>query len=180
MPLRFSISKPEPSWTETENKLFARITRAVSRTVDDVTEEILTRGRSDIAGAGRFGSRWTSGLQAEKQVEQFRATITIFHTVPYFNIFEFGGTIRGKPLLWIPLSFAADAQGKKASEFGSPLFRVDRKNGGAPLLLSVADRQPKYFGKEFVVMPRKFHIRDIIRQVANKVRAIYNANFRSA
>jgi hypothetical protein len=177
MALRAKFTKFEPPISGLTAKLYERIARAVAGTLDEVERVILEDGRADIASAGKFGSRWTQGLQARKQVDGFKGTVTIFHTVPYFNIFEFGGTIKGNPLLWIPLSFS-DAVGKSARDYGAPLFRVDRKSGGAPLLLSAVDRQPKYFGKEFVVMPQKFHIRDIIRKVAGNLRTIYNQVFR--
>lgn len=153
-----------------------RVLQALRDTMHTVSTQILAEGRQDISSAGKFGSRWTSGLQAAEDFGPDHSTITIFHTVPYWRIFQFGGVIQGRPLLWIPLSFS-DAVGKRASEYGGGLFRVDRKSGGAPLLLSIADKQPKYFGKESVTIPKKFHLIEIARKVAGQIREIYKANF---
>jgi len=142
--------------------------KAAQQAARDAANELLTRGRADIARAGNFRSdRWQQGLQARTSF-QSRSDITIrlTHSVPYWVVFEEGRVIRGKPLLWIPLEFAADAKGVMARDYPSPLFRVDRQ-GKAPLLFS--DDGPKYFGKEQVTIPKKFHLRQIAAEVSRKM-----------
>jgi hypothetical protein len=140
-------------------------------------QEILSEGQADIQGApGNWGSRWPAGLKAEVTEGGGNIRISVSHMIPYFKIFEEGGTISGKPLLWIPLIFAPDAIGKSAGDLPQPLFRVYRKSGGAPLLLSTEDKQPKYVGKEEVTIPQKFHIRDIARDVAKRMKDFYKQN----
>ena len=149
-----------------------RIQKAVRSTSEEAARQILSEGRSDIAGAGKFGTRWTSGLHADVQYDPRRSTVQVYHTEPFFRVFEKGKVIHGKPLLWIPLSFATDAHGKKASEYGG-LFRVNRK-GAAPLLLSIATGEPKYFGKAKVRIPKKFHITEITKKVGGRLKQIYS------
>jgi hypothetical protein len=156
-----------------------RIQRSLASTANEAAATILRLGRANISAAGKFGTRWTQGLHADVLINPVVSSIQVWHEVPYFMIFERGGIIQGKPLLWIPLSFASDAQGKRARDFPGGLFRVDRKSGGAPLLLSIRDKQPKYFGKTSVNIPQKFHIRDIARKVGNSLRDIYSKFFRS-
>ena len=144
----------------------------------DAASEIEARGSADIAAGGNFGVRWTTGLHADVSEGGGHIRIGVRHDVPYFPVFEYGAIIHGKPLLWIPLSFATDAQGKRARDYPGALFRVDRAAGKAPLLLSADDKQPKYFGKESVNIPSKFHIREIVRSVAGELRAMYNARIR--
>lgn len=151
-----------------------RVINAAHVAARQAAQEILVEGRADISQAGKFGARWTEGLQAAEDFGPDSSLVTIFHTVPYWRIFEVGGTIRGKPLLWIPLSFS-DAVGKNARDYG-PLFRVDRKSG-APLLLSKADKKPKYFGKPSVLIPKKFHLTEIARAVAGRLKDFYKAAF---
>lgn len=141
------------------------------------SELILQRGRADISSAGKFGSRWTTGLTAPVTVEEDKIVISVRQQVSYWRVFEYGHITKGRPLLWIPLSFASDAQGKRASEYGA-LFRVDRKGGKAPLLLSVKDKQPKYFGKSQVRIPKKFHIVQITHDVAGEFDALYRSAIR--
>jgi hypothetical protein len=85
-------------------------------------------------------------------------------------VFELGAKIFGRPLLWIPLSFARDAQGLRARDFPEPLFRVNRL-GKAPLLMSKTG--PKYFGKESVTIPRKWQLRAVIRGVSRRMNRYY-------
>jgi hypothetical protein len=100
------------------------------------------------------------------------------HDVPYFMVFQRGAVIRGKPLLWIPLSFAGDAQGVMARDYPGRLFRVDRKSGAAPLLLAGNPAEPKYFGKEQVRIPKKFRVIEIIREGARELAEFFKNRMR--
>jgi hypothetical protein len=148
----------------------------------DVVAYVVPKARADIAGAGKFGGRWTSGFRGS--VKSTPDGVHVLFTMPtkppmkFWPVFQKGATIRGKPMLWIPLSFAKDAQGVLARDFPGGLFRVDRKKGGAPLLLSRADRQPKYFGKTSVRIPKKFHLVEIIREGAKKLGPFYRARMK--
>lgn len=156
-----------------------RIGKSVSGTATDAQAEILSRGRQNIQSAGKFGARWTRAFHADiSQVSEGVAISVFFQGIPYWRVFEFGATIRGKPLLWIPLSFATDAKKIRARDYPGGLFRVDRRSG-APLLLSRATREPKYFGKEQVRIPQKFHLRDIVKDVARRMKVFYSKHFRS-
>jgi hypothetical protein len=150
-----------------------RIQRAIGNASGKLADNILTAGRADITGAGRFGARWTQGLTSGIAGEGLIRTITIREAVPYWRVFQYGAIIHGKPLLWIPLSFAGIPPGTRARDFRGRLFRVDRKGGGAPLLLSADDKKPKYFGAKSVRIPKKFHLVEIARAEANTFGALY-------
>jgi hypothetical protein len=115
---------------------------------------------ADIKSAGKFGDDYLQGLKVEVDGDIIRTTID----APGANIFETGGTIEGKPLLWLPIS-GTDAEGIQASDYGDKLFSVNRKAGGPPLLFSIKDRAPKYFGIPSVTIPQKFHVNLIQQQV---------------
>jgi hypothetical protein len=151
---------------------------AMRAAADEAADEIVASGRADMASAGNFGSaRWQQGLHSMVQAfDNGNVRVDIMHDVPYFRVFQYGAVIHGNPLLWIPLSFASEAQGVRARDFPGRLFRVDRKSGAAPLLLSADDKQPKYFGKESVRIPKKFHIIEIARTVSRKLGALYKAS----
>lgn len=174
----FANKKMGAQFKAAQLRTFGRVQNAALQTARDAAAEIKKRGDVDITGAGKFGKRWTSSFHSDVITKGGNITIKTFSTIFYFGVFEFGATIFGKPLLWIPLPFAADAQGIMARNFPGGLFRVDRKRGGAPLLLSVRDGQPKYFGKARVRIPQKFHIRAICRDVAKKMKSTYQRNFR--
>src|SRR6266576_4822693 len=157
----------------------SRVLDSARDAAHDAADEIEERGRLDIAQAGNFGSRWTEGLHANVTEGGGNIRISVTHDVPYWRVFQFGKVINGKPLLWIPLSFAADAQGVRARDYGGRLFRVDRKSG-APLLLTPGKpAQPKYFGKASVTIPKKFHLIEITRAAARHVKDFYKNRFKS-
>jgi hypothetical protein len=146
---------------------------AINQTAAQAAEEIETEGRADIGSAGNFGKRWTEGFTAQVGQGGGNIRISVNEEVPYWRVFQFGATIQGKPLLWIPLSFADDAQGISAKDYPGPLFRVDRKVG-APLLMTTGG-QAKYFGKESVKIPKKFHLIEIVKGVARRMNDIYRS-----
>lgn len=156
----------------------ARVRNAARAAAYDAGEEVRKRVAADIKSAGNFGPRWTGGLNVEITEGGGNIRIAFNHEVPYWSVFQYGKIINGKPLLWIPLSFATDAKGVLARNFPGGLFYVDRSaKGKAPLLLSRQSREPKYFGKESVTIPKKFHIIEIIRDVSKNVRKLFIKNF---
>jgi len=162
-----------------QKKNAGQIHTASAQTAKQSATEIQTRGRKNIRGAGNFKSpRWQEGFRSIPRLKGRDFTIITSSIVPYFNIFEFGGIIHGKPLLWIPLSFAFDAFKIRARDFPGGLFRVDRKTGGAPLLLSIKTGEPKYFGKESVKIPKKFSIRVICKAVVKKMSTYFKRNMK--
>lgn len=150
-------------------------------TGETTAENILTRGRSDIAGAGKFGGRWVSGLQAKVTRGGGNIRLAVSHNVKYFMIFEKGATIAGKPLLWLPIGGGGGGGGKPvfARDFPGRLFKIESKSG-KPLLMDAVNKTPRYVGLQSVRIPRKFHIRDIIRQEASRMKEVYKAKFSGA
>lgn len=157
-----------------------RIYRAINTATNKLSGSILKLGRADISSAGKFGARWTTGLTTTVTGEGPVRVVTLREAVPYWRVFQYGAIIKGKPLLWIPLSFAGIPPGTRARDFHGRLFRVDRKGGGAPLLLSADDKKPKYFGIESVRIPKKFHLVEIARAEANTFGALYRVEMASA
>jgi hypothetical protein len=140
----------------------------------DYADEFLKQGRANIRSAGNFKSpRWLQGLFARISRGGGSIVIGIGHKVPYWTVFQFGKVIHGKPLLWIPLHFATDAKGIRARDYPGKLFRVDRKGGKAPLLLSAATKEPKYFAKPYVKIPKKFRVLEIARELSHKINDFY-------
>lgn len=139
-----------------------RVRKAAQDAIADASKDFVSQAAQDVAGAGRFGKRWTDGFKVETEDD----TTVISHQVPYFRVFTKTTTIHGRPLLWIPLPFAKDAQGVRARDYPGRLFRVDRKGGKAPLLMAPGSpAQAKYFGKSQVVIPQKFRTFEIARDV---------------
>lgn len=156
-----------------------RVIKATQLTARVTAANIERRGRAQMKRAGKFGSaRWQEGFRALVSfVSRSSLRIRITHSVPYWKIFQFGGVIKGKPMLWIPLSFAADAQGIRARDYPGDLFKVERP-GKAPLLLGGRPATPKYFGKESVTMPKKFRLVEISKEESRKMGTVYRAQLK--
>jgi len=162
-------------------KNYRRFQRAMGATAKEMATRIKQQGDADMQKAGKFGSRWTAAFKSVARLQGgVKYLIQTTHAIPYYTVFQYGATIRGKPLLWIPLSFAQDAQKVMARNFPGGLFRVDRKGGKAPLLLSRKTGEPKYFGKTKVRIPKKFHLVEICRKVARQAKTIYKGKYRDA
>lgn len=149
--------------------------RAAAHEAADAIEEAC---RADIAGAGNFGSRWTDGFKATVGEGGGHIRIRVSMAVPYWSVFQTGKVIYGKPLLWIPLSFADDAIGIRARDYPGQLFRVDRRVGAPLLMAPGTPAKAKYFGKESVTIPKKFHVLEIIRSISRNIPKLYRDNFK--
>jgi hypothetical protein len=163
---------------KTNTKLFSeRQVKAVQATANRAKDEIEFAGRANIREGGKFGSRrWQEGLQAKLSFQSRNdIRIRLTHAVSYWKVFEFGATIRGKPMLWIPLSFG-NAFGVRARDYPGKLFRVNRP-GKAPLLMD--ENGPQYFGKQSVTIPQKWHLRDVVKQVSRRMSSFYKEAMRN-
>lgn len=151
-----------------------RVIRAIQYSAERVRQDILQDGRADIAAGGNFSSqRWQEGFQVKKSYKsRVDIRLRVTHSVFFWRVFEFGARIFGRPLLWIPLSFALDAQGVRARNFPGGLFRVNR-DGKAPLLLSRDTGEVKYFGKESVRIPKKWHLKRVVYQRSRRLKMYY-------
>lgn len=151
---------------------------ALQAAAREASDRIEKRGRANMRGAGDFGSkRWQQGFQAFVSfASRASLRIRVTHAVSYWRVFQHGARIFGRPLLWIPLPFARDAQGVRARDYPGRLFRVNRL-GKSPLLMTTGGK-PKYFGRESVRIPKKFRLIEIAREVFRSMPAIYRAEKR--
>jgi hypothetical protein len=130
-----------------------------------IASMIETESKADMASAGNFDGR---GLTVTVDGD----TITTTLDIPGADIFETGGTIHGNPLLWIPIS-GTDAVGTRARDYAGGLFSVNRKAGGPPLLFSMADKSPKYFGVPSVFISKRFHLEEIQLSVMENFKSVF-------
>jgi len=139
-------------------------------------QETQAKCRADIAKAGNFGTNWTNRLTSNVKDTATGVDVVTTYDGELWRTFQTGRVVRGKPLLWIPLSFS-DARGIRSSEYPGELVRVDRAGGKAPLLISTTDGQPKYFGKESVTIPKKFHLIEIAQAEGAEIGNRYEQSF---
>lgn len=138
---------------------------AVKKNLDAIVEQVyaavdtalnMIRGMIDeqakamIAGSGKFGDRWISGLHVT--LDNMR--ISMSHDIPYADIFETGGTIAGHPLLWLPIGEGPASEGETL---------VSAKGAKIPLMLSINDKTPKLFGTTAVTIPKKWDLNGVVQ-----------------
>lgn len=152
----------------------ARLRSAAKGAVLDASQEFVKQAGEDVGRAGRFGTSWTQGYTIQQQDGGSGPfLVSILHRIPFYKVFTKRTVIRGKPLLWIPLSFAADALGVRARDYPGRLFRVNRKDGKSPLLMASGrgggKAEAKYSGHESVTIPKKFRTFEIAQEVYSHV-----------
>lgn len=115
--------------------------KAATGAMTQAATNIKRDGRADIVSGG-FSKRFANSFRANvypKSGASVGAAALIFDSVKYFDIFETGGTVHGKPMLWLPLPSAPKRIGRQRMTAQlyikniGPLFTINRP-GKAPLL----------------------------------------------
>lgn len=176
MTIKIRIVPVSGSAEKSKAEIMERHSKAISAAANMAASMMQAGMSQSIASGGNFSSRWTDGLHVTVAHSPFRAVITTSHDIPYAGIFEEGGVIEGRPLLWIGLR-GTDAEGVPPKEYGG-LFSI-RRRSGLPLMFSVSDKKPKYFGIESVTIPQKWHLRDVQTSVMANFRSFYDSAFNS-
>lgn len=173
MPFRIRVDKVAgPKFGKNLAGLHDRFEKALTAAANMAASLMQERGRADIAASGNFGGDWVGGLHAKVEGAGLKnMRISMYHDKPEAEIFETGGTIEGNPLLWIPIS-GTDAEGTNVKEYGDQLFSATSR-AGTPLLFSVTDKMPKYFGIESVTIPKKWHLAEIQKSVMANFRKLF-------
>jgi hypothetical protein len=113
-----------------------QIRKAARAASADMAADFVRQASADVKMAGNFGSRWTEGFKTSITEGGGQIRVSVTHQVPYFSVFQYGKKIEGKPMLWLPFSFAADAKGVWPRDYPRPLFKVIRKSDGLPILFA--------------------------------------------
>jgi hypothetical protein len=122
---------------------------AATGAIRDAAAQVKSEGRAAIASGG-FGPKWQNALRVNVYPQRGLAldpAALAFHKIPYAGIFETGGRIAGKPLLWVPISGTpARVSGQRftpktfTQQIGPLVFFKSRK--GLPLLASPISGRP--------------------------------------
>lgn len=169
--ITFNAAKAAARLNIVVNSELRKFKAAVRNTMIQGGAEIWTRVDKDIRRAGKFSDRWPAAFTVANTFQGFDAHMRVGfnNSIPYAHVHEFGATIRGKPLLWIPLSFGnapnigPGSTRARARDYPyGKLFRVERP-GKNPLLFSKDG--PQYVGVRQVTLRSRFHIRAIVANV---------------
>lgn len=129
----------------------AAIREAMGEAAQDLADEVIFRGTEDIEDAGNFGEDWTDALEANITETQRTVRVDIGMNpkgppVTFWKVFEYGATI-----------FAHNSSG---------LLTWPNKTG-----FEIDGEVPLFISKPQVTIPKKFHLHEIIKEEAGKVKA---------
>jgi hypothetical protein len=183
MALKFKATVDTPKWLEMIRAKQRPVAEAAVGALRDVAAMSVQEGRADIAAAGNFKGGWISGLQYltkdakdEGGGPSLQAKAIIFHRIGLAGVFESGGTINGRPLLWIPTTHGAPSPKKLGRKLTFATVN------GTPLAFAAADkdrhRKPLYIGVPQVTIPKKFHIIEIVKANVKKIAAAFLLRFK--
>jgi uncharacterized protein DUF6441 len=179
---QFKVSVDQPAWLRMIREKQRPVATAAVAALKDVAAEAVKKGRDNIRSSGRFRGKWVSGLKfrlldATKDGEpSLQAQAEIFHSMGIAGVFEFGATIKGERLLWIPTKPRAPPPSKSGRKL---VFATVR---GQPMLFDAADRnryrKPLYIGVPSVRIVKRWRIIEIVKQVANQLGPMFIKHFR--
>jgi hypothetical protein len=157
-----STFKVKVQWKVSE---FGPILKSVAETV---AAGIQMRSRMDIMNSGlRNPSRISKGLTTKVRKRREGWGIQVFLRPNYANVWEYGGTSIGKPLLWIRQKAKTPATKRAGAFKRGKLFKPPGRN--ALLFNPKGSDKPEelYAGVASVTHQRRFHLRKIAYEEAN-------------
>lgn len=147
--IRFTYDAAADLFARQAEDIYQPIAEAATAAIRRSAANIKARGRANIAAAG-FGRNWMNTFRVETypkgSKKSANAAALVFHAIDYADIFENGGTIRGRPLLWLPLR----ATPKKVSTYRLTPKRFVQEVGP---LFSITGRRTPLLGARVAVTP---------------------------
>lgn len=143
--LRLSLDIISGEFQRAVEDFSGNIAEASTDTMDEVLGIVKREGRADIKAAG-FGTRWQNALRVNRYPKKgvsIDAAVFVNHKISYAEAFEDGATIKGDPLLWLPLSTVPPTLSGRMTRperlnsilgGGSKLVAMGNSKNGTPLL----------------------------------------------
>jgi hypothetical protein len=150
------------------------IDEARAGAVKDAAAFAVAQGRANIAAAG-FPARWRTALQSRFFPNKGGdPAALIFDTIPFAGVFERGVTIRGRPLLWLPLERNLPAVIRSPRQYGRKLVSVNVA-GKPPLLFDAGNRSlgPLFVGVPQVTIRKRLDLYSIFALAAGRMTEFY-------
>ncbi|MFC3323325.1 DUF6441 family protein [Mesorhizobium cantuariense] len=141
MSARFRYSYGKGDFASAMASIKDPIAAAGTGAIKELADIVKREGRQDMASAGfskRFQNTFRGNVYPAGR-NSIDAAAVLYSKVRYSNIFETGGTISGKPRLWLPLPTAPTRAGRQKMTPAlyvktiGPLISIERQ-GKPPLL----------------------------------------------
>jgi hypothetical protein len=184
------------------------IAHTATVTIKQAAQIVKKESAAEISRAG-FSARSSKNVRYTldpERGESIDISATFKFRTGYFNIFEEGGSIQGKPLLWIPMDNVPFASGRKrltAKQYTERIGPLFRTKSDPPYLVGRVSRAgvtratrdvvklrkravrtgtlrtksvPLYVGVRSVTIPKKFDIKGVVQRVAARIPQLYLEN----
>lgn len=184
MALQLSYRGPEGEIKRVVLQEMAKpVETALAGALREAADLIQKRGRDNIRSAGFTSRRWVNGFNARVEVRRdagvARSTINVFHRVGFAGIFEEGGTIVGKPFLYVPvqrnLPPGENWTPRRFVRTVGPLASV--RGARRPILVGKPpgfDRAvPVFVGVRSVNIRKRFNILAVVDRVMSEFEKLY-------
>jgi hypothetical protein len=182
MALKVKVKVDQPAWVKMIRDKQRPVAEASVAALREAADDAVDEGRSDIASAGKFGANWQRDLKRrmkgakEDGEPSLQAKAIIFHKSALAGVFEYGATIQGQPLLWIPTRPGAPTASKSGKKLTSATVR------GTPMLFDAGDknrqRKPLYIGVPSVRIEPSWHITEIVKKHAARIGELFLKHFK--
>ena len=145
--LQFAYKYVKDEFKKTLKAIEQPMAKASVAAMNEAGRLVQEEARAQIGGAGLSG-RWQRGFRFEVLPKQstpvIDSSVHFFHSIGYFNVFEEGKSISGKPLMWLPLPSVPLGRGHKPL---TPKQYIDRigplhsgRRGDKPILFGKGSR----------------------------------------
>ena len=165
------------------DKLGSVVRESMREAAEELADVILFRGQEDIEEAGNFGGRWTEALHADVTETQrtIRLDVAMKPDGPpviYWKVFEYGATLHPNTRKYMWLPFIGVDREEAGIDVWPSVYGMDKldyfvSKAGNPILADKETGQPLYVGKSEVTIPKKFHLHEIIKEEAQKAKAVF-------
>lgn len=179
---QLKVTVEQPDWLKAIREKQRPVATAAVAALREAAADAVQEGRKNIASAGRFGPKWQAGLRyrtvdaVEGDEPSLQAKAIIYHSNGLAGVFEYGATIQGKPLLWIPTTPGAPPPRRSGKKLVSATVR------GKPMLFDTRDpdrhRKPLYIGVPKVSIEKKWRITEIVEQHAKQLGELFLKHFK--
>lgn len=186
--MRFFLSDIRRELDASIRELQRPMAEAATAALREVGKQAVSAGKRHLAARG-FSAKsqkgFTSIFKPARGPATLKAELRVFHRVGYFGLFEEGGTVFGKPKVWLPLDAVPKAIGGRqlrprefVSRFG-PLRSVNHP-GRAPLLVGKLPGSkgavPLFVGVSAVRLRDRLDLYDVIDHALDRFPELYLQN----
>lgn len=180
--MQIVLSKQQGSaFAQAFDEMARKIRDAKEGAVQDAAKLAVQEGQANVAAAG-FSLRKQKGKVKFLFYPNVGAdpAAVVYFPMPFAYVFEKGVTIKGRPLLWLPIEQNLPAGIKSPSQYGKKLVSVNVA-GKPPLLFDANNRLlgPLFFGTRSVTIEKRLNLKAIFAKAAQQMDQFYEQRMKN-